>query len=70
MQVTLESDPTLVKPVLQVQMTSNVTASWEQTALVSHPPLLTKQLSATERRRGMNRLEIDAIEVQLVYLCK
>ena len=54
-QVTLESEPTLVKPVLQVQTTSNVPAAWEQTAFRSHPPLLTRQLSAdAEENRVVN----------------
>ena len=49
-QVTLGAVPVLVYPVLQVQTTSLLLESCEQMALVSHPPLLTKQVST--RRKG------------------
>lgn len=44
-QLVLASVPKLVKPVLQVHLTSFVVASCEQMAFFSHPPLLTRQLS-------------------------
>lgn len=44
-QVTLESEPVLVYPVLQVHLTALVVESCEQRALTSHPPFFTRQLS-------------------------
>ena len=45
-QITLEDEPVFVYPVLQVHCGAFVTASCEQIAFESHPPLFTLQLSA------------------------
>ena len=44
-QMILEEDPVLVKPVLHAHFTAWVVRSWEQVAFGSHPPLFTRQLS-------------------------
>ena len=44
-QVTFESEPVFVYPILQVQTTPKLLLSCEQTALVSQSPFFTSQLS-------------------------
>lgn len=45
LQTTVEFEPALVKPMLQVHIIAFVFASWEQTESRGHPPLFTLQPS-------------------------
>ena len=73
-QLTWDTEPVFVYPILQVHNTAFVAASWEQTALKSHPPFVTWQLSATSRRKAFlvmypfnYRLEMKILPVQVTF---
>lgn len=56
-QTTMELDPVFVYPVLQVHWAALLVSLWEQIALASQPPLLTRQVSRASK--GMKKIFIE-----------